>query len=96
LSRLNRRVFKAWNTCGTSATRERCSIICGSGSIHCGLPEHELSTPEGKVHARHQHRVRRFSESEEGRIVCHFLRILAQSRYWSYWRLKTVAAFSRG
>src|SRR5207253_8554338 len=56
------------------------------------LQEHALSTLESETHGRDQHRIRRFSENQEGRVECHFLRILAQSQKnhgWCEGRLQT-------
>ena len=45
------------------------------------LQEHALPPAESKAHGRDQHRIRRFSESQESRVECHFLRIPAESRF---------------
>ena len=46
-----------------------------------GYTEHTLPAAESAAHGRHQHRIRRFSESQESRVECHFLRIPAESRF---------------
>ncbi|MGA2411925.1 MAG: hypothetical protein ABSG46_16265, partial [Candidatus Binataceae bacterium] len=48
---------------------------------------HALPPIESTAHGRNQHRIRRFSENQESRVECPFLRIPAESRDFFVFKL---------
>ncbi|MGD1098636.1 MAG: hypothetical protein ABSB35_42495, partial [Bryobacteraceae bacterium] len=57
-----------------------------------------LPPAESTAHSRDQHRIRRFSESQESRVECHLLRIPAESHNFhrKHMTLKTTPAVKAG
>jgi hypothetical protein len=47
-----------------------------------GYEKHARPPIEREAHGRHQHRIRRFSVNQEGRVECHFSRIPVESPFW--------------